>query len=366
MSALRNILRILLGMVFIFSGFVKGVDPMGTAYKMEDYMIVYGAQWAEPLALFLSVMLCALEFSLGVYMLLNIKPRTTSWMVLLLMVYFTVVTFFDALYNLVPDCGCFGDALKLTNWETFYKNIVLIVFAFIVFRARREFKTPFHKFTGWVMVAIIPLVFIGFEVYNLRHLPAVDFTAWKKGNRMIPKELQPVNYYLVYQNKKTGEIKEYLSKELPFSDSTFMADWAYKDTRIDDPNVYPAPNFSIVDTAGSNVTQSYLQNAVFLVCSDILKSDVEGLQKASELIGYLNQSGYQVIGLTASDFKVADSIKAKYKLDLDFFQTDDIELKTMVRSNPGMVMVKDAVVMGKWHFNDFPDAKTRAAKFPAQ
>lgn len=366
MSALRNILRILLGMVFIFSGFVKGVDPLGTAYKIEDYMIVYGAQWAEPLALVLSIVLCALEFSLGVYLLLNIKPKTTSWLVLLLMIYFTVVTFFDALYNLVPDCGCFGDALKLTNWQTFYKNIVLIVFAFIVFRARKAYNSPFRMVTGWVMIALIPLFFIGFEIYNIRHLPVVDFTAWKKGNRMIPQNLQPVNYYLVYQNKASGEIKEFLSKDLPYSDSIFMAEWAYKDTRIDDPNVYPAPNFNIIDTAGNDVTKTYLQQAVFLVCGDVLKSDPEGLKKASDLVKHLGSLGYTVIGLTASDFKVADSIKAVYQLDLDFYQTDDIELKTMVRSNPGLVRMNDATVMGKWHYNDFPDEKERLKLFPPQ
>lgn len=366
MSAFRNILRILLGMLFIFSGFVKGVDPMGTAYKIEDYMIAYGTQWAIPFALVLSVLLCALEFSTGVYLLFNIKSKIASWLAFFMMIYFTIVTFFDAIYNLVPDCGCFGDAIKLTNWQTFYKNIVLIVIAFLVFAKRKQYKSPFRNMTGWIMFAIVPLLFMWFENYNLRHLPVVDFTAWKVGNRMVPKELKPVNYYLVYQNKKTGETKEFISKDLPYTDSAFMNDYAYKDTRIDDPNVYPAPNFRIIDTMGNDVTRSYMQNTVFFVCQDIQKSNTDALKKAAGMINYLNESGYHVIGLSASEIPIVDSYKKKYSLDISFFQTDDIELKTMVRSNPGLVIIKDAVITGKWHYNDFPDETERLTIFPAQ
>jgi uncharacterized membrane protein YphA (DoxX/SURF4 family) len=177
MKFVRNFSRVFVGLVFIFSGFVKGVDPLGFAYKIDDYFIAYGMQWAEPLSTTLSVLLCAFEFSLGVLLVLNVKPKLIAWLTLLIMVYFTGLTFYDALYNPVPDCGCFGDAIKLTNWQTFYKNIVLILFALLVFLQRKKFKSPYSQGVGLFLLLLVPLTFIWFSAYNYRNLPMIDFTA---------------------------------------------------------------------------------------------------------------------------------------------------------------------------------------------
>ncbi len=367
MKALRNSIRILLGLVFIFSGFVKGVDPMGTAYKIEDYLIVYGAQWAEPLALTFSVILCAFEFALGIYLVLNLKPRLTSVLTLLLMVYFTLVTFFDALYNLVPDCGCFGDALKLTNWQTFYKNIVLIAFALFVFLCRKKFNTPYSKNVSLIMLALIPLFFVWFEIYNIRHLPAIDFTSWKAGNHMVPGKLKPVNYYLVYENKETKEVKEFVSSTLPFSDSVWMSKWQYKDTRIEDPNTYLAPNFRILDTASNDLTNSFMRNpeyVLFLVCVQAEATKTEPLKEFAAFFTKAKQLGYTVIGLTSTPPDKTAIWKKEQKLDVDFYETDDTELKAMVRANPGLVLIKNGVVIKKWHYNDFPSFDDFKIKYP--
>ena len=132
--------RLLVGCVFVFSGFVKGIDPLGTAYRIEDYFIAFGTQWAIPLALYLSVFLCTVEFSIGILLLLNVRIKEVAWLLLLMMLFFTCTTFYDALYNPVPDCGCFGDAIKLTNWQTFLKNIVLMVFVLTIFLNRKKIK----------------------------------------------------------------------------------------------------------------------------------------------------------------------------------------------------------------------------------
>jgi len=136
MKFIRNFSRLLVGAIFIFSGIVKGVDPLGTAYRIEDYFIAYGIEWAIPLSLFLSVFLCTLEFMLGISLLFNAWVRRTAWLLFPLMIFFTLLTMVDAIWEPVPNCGCFGDAIKLTNLETFYKNVVLIVFTAIIFYGR--------------------------------------------------------------------------------------------------------------------------------------------------------------------------------------------------------------------------------------
>ena len=145
MKILANTFRILTAIVFLFSGFVKGVDPLGFAYKIEDYFVAYHVDWAMPLALAISVIMCTLEFTVGAMLLLNFRMKFTSWVLLLMMIYFTGLTLIDAINNPVPDCGCFGDAIKLTNWQTFYKNVVLIIFAIVIFAYRKKFRNRKRK-----------------------------------------------------------------------------------------------------------------------------------------------------------------------------------------------------------------------------
>jgi uncharacterized membrane protein YphA (DoxX/SURF4 family)/peroxiredoxin len=367
MKIFFNFARLLTGLVFIFSGFVKGVDPMGTAYRVEDYFLAWGMSWAEPLSLTLSVLLCAFEFTLGVYLLLNLKTRLTAWATLLLMAYFTILTFFDALYNTVPDCGCFGDALKLGNWETFYKNIVLSVFVILIFFNRNNFISPFGKKLSTILAVLIPLGFLSFSAYSLLHLPPLEFTSWKKGNVMMPDSIQPTQTYLVYKEKSTGATKEFLSKDLPWQDSVWMANWEYDTTRIVDPNVYPAPNFNIMDTSGTNLTMTYMQArgyVVFLVAVDLAKAKTKNLEKLEVFYKNATAAGYTVIGLTASIAGDISRYSKENGLTIPFYNTDDKELKTMIRSNPGIVLLKDARVLKKWHFRDIPSGEAFVRDYP--
>ncbi|HRY33066.1 MAG TPA: DoxX family protein [Bacteroidales bacterium] len=367
MKWMVHVFRILLGLTFIFSGFVKGVDPLGTAYKIEDYFIAYGMPWAMPLALSLSILLCAFEFSLGVFLLLSVRIRPVSLLTLLLMAYFTVLTFFDAIYNPVPDCGCFGDAIKLTNWETFYKNVVLILLAVFVYVYRKRLGRVWPPAAANTILAAVPVLFILFSLYNYRNLPMVDFTAWKTGNKMIPDSLKPAQYYLVYQNKQTGEIKEYLSNELPWQDSVWLASWEFRNQRIDDPNHYPAPNFKILDTLGNDLTINYLREPGYLFClvsNDLNSLSPEAISKIEQLSEQLSADGYSVIGLSGSSGEDISRLFGHGDSHINWFQSDDTELKTMVRSNPGLVVMKDAVVMKKWHYRNIPDGEELKQLFP--
>lgn len=360
MKTLRIISRILVGLVFIFSGFVKGVDPLGTAYKITDYFEAYHMVWAIPLSLYLSIILCAFEFVLGVLLVLNVKMKQVAWLTLLIMSFFTLVTFYDALYSPVPDCGCFGDAVKLTNWETFYKNVVLMVFVFIILFGRNKMKAWFSNIKEWGIIAVVSVAFIWFSVYNYRNLPMINFRPWKEGNKMLADNPQPSKFYLTYKNKKSGEAKEYLSNELPWQDTLWTANWEYVSTREDNPNKSLLGAFAIIDSSGTDMTDHFVRNPefqFFIACYNISETNVEAFEnKINPFIEKANQKGVSIILLTGSSPDEIKAFRAKFpKMNYEFFSSDDIALKAMIRSNPGLVLLKKATVLGQWHWRNIPE-----------
>ncbi|MCD4682324.1 MAG: DoxX family protein, partial [Bacteroidales bacterium] len=231
-----TISRIVLALIFIYSGFVKGVDPVGTEYRIADYFIAFGSDWAIPLALPLSIVLNAAEFILGVLLLLNVSIRITSWLVFLMMAVFTIVTINDALYDPVPDCGCFGDAIILANWQTLYKNLVIDALLLIVFFSRNRTVRWFTVKIEWAVLVISVVGFVFFEIYNIRHLPIIDFRDWKVGNKMVNEDPLPLKYYLTYRNIETNEEQDYLSPDYPYNDSVWLSQWEFVKQRVIDPN----------------------------------------------------------------------------------------------------------------------------------
>ena len=359
MKNLRTFSRILVGLVLIFSGFVKGVDPLGTAYKITDYFEAYHMIWASPLSLYLSILLCAFEFVLGVLLVINVKMKQVAWLVLLLMSFFTAVTFYDALYSPVPDCGCFGDAIVLTNWETFYKNLVLMVFVLIVFLGRNKIKAYFTTIKEFSIIGIVSLLFIWFSVYNYRNLPLINFRPWKVGNKMMSDNPQPSKFYLVYKNKQSGETKEYLSNELPWQDTVWVANWEYVSTREDNPNKSLLGAFAISDSAGTDMTEHFVRNPefqFFIASYNIKEANKEAFEKLNPFIEKANSKGISIIILTGSSSEeIAEFKKLFPKMNYEIFTSDDIALKAMIRSNPGLVLLKNAVVLGQWHWRNIPD-----------
>jgi len=358
MKWIANISRILIGLVFVFSGFVKGDDPLGFAYKLEDYFIAFNWSFFIPLALFFSILLCTIEFTIGVMLLLNLKMKLTSWLVLIMMVFFTCLTFNDALYSPVPDCGCFGDAIKLTNWQTFYKNLVLLPLAILVFVYRKKFK-PFTSEPRQLLIAATFIVLFAMFSYRCySHLPFRDFTEWKTGNKLYPDNPKPVKYYLSYKNKKTGETKEYLSPNYPFNDSAWMSQWEFVSQRVEDPNEYFGKSLIISDTSGNNVTESIIRNPDYqlIVNSyDLSKADREAFVKLNGFCAKAYTDNIATAVLVSSRPSDIDKFVNENKLQLDFYTADDIILKTIVRSNPGLLLMKDGVILKKWHRNDIPD-----------
>lgn len=173
--------RFLVGALFIFSSFTKGVDPLGTKYKMLDYLAVYGMTWLNDAALVLAFLLILAEFIVGICLLTNILPRLATLGATLLMLFFTFTTLFDALYDLVPDCGCFGTAIKMSNWQTFYKNLVIDAVLIPLVLNNKQLKNSLKLPTQFIIAIAYAMAFLAFEVYNYRHLPVVDFMNWKVG-----------------------------------------------------------------------------------------------------------------------------------------------------------------------------------------
>ncbi len=366
MKILRTIFRILVGLVFVYSGFVKGIDPLGTVYRMEDYFNVFNLPAFIPFSLYLTVFLCVIEFSLGVSLLFNLWIRKTVWVLVPMMMFFTILTFFDAVYNLVPDCGCFGDALKITNLQTFLKNVVLMGLVLPIFAWRKKYRSLLSSRGDFSVLMVVAIAFVAMSVHCYRHLPLIDFMAWKVGNRVNKTETLPVTFYVTYKNKKTGEEKEYVSPNYPWNDSIWLADWIFTSQRVVDPNKNQGIALRVEDQHGADFTSSVLDNPDYqfiLVAYDLNKADREGFRQILPLFKKAMLDGYSFICLTNS---LPGEIK-KFRMDngtaFDYYNSDDVVLKTMVRSNPGLILMKDGIVLAKWGYRDFPFYEEVKEKF---
>ncbi len=366
MKMVRLISRILLGFIFVFSGFIKGQDPMGFMFKIQDYFIAYGWDWAMPFALSLVVILCTLEFTIGMALLLNFKPLLTAWGLLLTMSGFLILTFFSALYNPVPDCGCFGDAIPLTNWQTFINNVILMIPTLIIFFTTRSAAPSWTKRSQLTGLLAVVLIFAGFTVYSYNRLPFFDFMDWKTGTDVTPENAgQPITY-LIYRNVQTGETVELLSKDLPWQDSVWMSQWEFADMRIDDSMVRKAHQLLIYDSAGADVTGNFIdhsQHQFLLVSYDLSIANKHALRKMNDFYRKASDEGHSFIMITGSLITEAEPIIKKYELPYEVYNADDITLKTMVRSNPGLILLKDGLILQKWHFHCFPGYEEVAMEY---
>ena len=368
MKILRTIFRILVGLVFVFSGFVKAIDPLGTVYRMEDYLVAFNLQMLIPLCLYTTIFLCTLEFILGVSLLFNLYIRKTVWLLVPVMIFFTVLTFFDAVYNIVPDCGCFGDALKITNVQTFLKNVVLMAMIVMIFAWRKKYRSLLPSSLDLTLLLVIALSFAGMSTWCYRHLPLHDFMGWKVGNTVNKTEQRPVTFYVTYKNKKTGQEKEFVSPNYPWNDSTWLADWIFVSQRVVDPNKNQGLVLRVEDEHGSDYTSSVLNNPDYqfiLVAYDLTKTSREGFRRILPLYKKAMMDGYSFICLTNTLYPEIRRFSLENGTAFDYYNADDVVLKTMVRSSPGLILLKNGVVIDKWGFRDFPDygdLKTRYLK----
>ncbi|MBR1769582.1 MAG: DoxX family protein [Bacteroidales bacterium] len=368
-TAADYILRFVFGTVFMFSGFVKAVDPMGTAYKIEEYLNVFGLDFLLndklTLPLILSVSLCVLEFTLGVLIFLHLYKKPTKILAALFMIFFTVTTLIDALTDNVKDCGCFGDAIKLSNWETFWKNIVLDVVLIGIFIFDKKTKEDYRKKLPCIVTSIILLAGISFAVRNTVFEPIIDFRPWKVGNKMAPTidEQTPPLAFATYKNNSTGEEKEFsMSNDGENSlmkayenDPDFASNWSYVEgkERIINTNTVAADGFSLVEIDDTkDVSLDILgdtEKDLYIVAVWNLKTaNPKGMKRIKDYIDKLPSEKNNIIVMTASTPKDWYQFIEKYSMqDYNFYSCDDKAIKAMIRSNPGLLHLDKGVVKEK-------------------
>lgn len=353
--------RILIGCVFIFSGFVKAVDPLGSAYKFHDYFEAFGMPWMDIFTLPASFILSALEFALGVFILLGIYRKFTSIMILLFMLFMTPLTLYLAVANPVSDCGCFGDAFVITNWETFYKNIVLLTAAVLIFLWSKYITPVFSAKSQW-LVGLYTFVFIlGISVYCYKNLPILDFRPYKVGANIpelmvIPEGAPSDEYKTTFIYEKDGVKKEFDLDNYPADDST----WTFVDSKselIKEGYKAPVHDFTITTLDGDEITDLILADTSYtflLISYKLSLADDSDIDNINEINDFAERYGYPFYCLTSStqsDIVVwTEDMGAEYT----FCTTDEITLKTIIRSNPGLVLMKDGKIINKWHHHNLP------------
>lgn len=352
-----TVCRLLVGALFIFSSFTKGVDPLGTKYKILEYLAVYHMDWLNGMAMVLAIGLILAEFIVGICLFTKVLPRLAVLGASLLMVFFTFTTLFDALYDLVPDCGCFGSAIKMSNWQTFYKNLVIDAVLIPLILNNKQLKNSLEIPVQFIIAVAYALAFLCFEIYNYRHLPVIDFMGWKVGRQMNAGTPEESRIYLTYRNKATGETKEYLSPNYPWNDSVWMSQWEFVDQRMEGGDNYLG--FSAMDEDGNDVTEMLLntENLLMFTSHDLTKVTDKEWAKVKAITEAADQHGYYVVWTVANTPEYVQELREKYDFIYEAYYADELEIKTIVRFNPGLVLLDNGLVKAKWSAVDFPQGE---------
>lgn len=425
LKTVTDIARYAVGILFIFSGIVKANDPLGFSYKLEEYFEEFAKlgeyvgflepffhfchDYALPQAIFIVI----LEVVLGVAILVRYRVRTVSWLLLLLIVFFTMLTFASAYFGIVKTCGCFGDAIPLTAWESFYKDLVLLILILIIFMRQKAISLSETNINDFVLAAIglmvmlklshgldwyfpfnfllgvfvlffgirlvehikapmyvtaLSLLLMGFfTFYTYSYLPVKDFLAYAEG-KSIAEGMQGVpdklKYYYILKNKATGELEEF--EKFP---ENYQEKYEYVEARTEviEKGVEPAIlDFAIMTAEGEDLTDDFLtsDSYTFLWISyDLDQAHLQVQPRANELAKALKDEGHRFVGLTATvPDKALEFIQA-HNAPYNFLFCDQIVLKTIMRSNPGLMLIREGVVIGKWHANDLPTMEQLRADY---
>jgi uncharacterized membrane protein YphA (DoxX/SURF4 family) len=357
MKILRLISRIIIGLVFMFSGTVKAVDPLGSAYKFSDYFQAFHLEFLQPFSLFLAILLFTAEFISGFSVLSGYRQKTGIWGVMILMLIFTPLTLILAITNPVSDCGCFGDAIHLTNWQTFGKNIILMILTVILFTGRNQVRQIRAAKKEWFIILMIIVLFVIFSLLNLRYLQLFDFLPYKTGTN-IPESMKipegkPVDKYsTTFIYEKNGVKKEFTLENYPANDST----WKFVDQRsklVKKGYKPPIHDFSITSPEGTDLTNEILsfQGYSLIMISRRLKdADPEKLERGFQLGVHCMMAGIGFYIVTAS----SSAELMEYNNGFTFCSGDETMLKTMVRANPGYILLKSGNISGKWSSANLP------------
>lgn len=360
MRIILSLLRIIVGVLFIFSGLIKANDPLGLSYKMEEFFEVLHLTFLSPYSLAFSIGMNAFEIIAGVAVLIGYRMRIFSFLLLLLIIFFTFLTAFALFSGTIRECGCFGDCIKLTPVETFWKDVALLVMILVIFFYRKQIP-PLFKGTGVVMLVATIFSFVS-QWYVLRHLPFIDCLPYKVGNSIpekmkLPPGAKPDVYEMIFVYEKDGLKKEFTDKNYPWDDST----WKFVDRRdklVQKGNAEPAiKDFILTDADGVNQTETILSAEVptylFLV-QNVDKAGKGWDEKIKALQQQWKDQKILVYGVSASTKEEIAAFKQQHGLEFPFVQMDAVAIKTAGRSNPTLILLDHGVIKGKWSHNDIP------------
>ena len=413
MNVLTNISRLVVGSLFIVSGLIKANDPVGFSYKLKDYFApdVLDMEFLVPFVLPMAVLICAIEIVLGVAAIFGSRMKLVSWMLLLMIIFFTFLTFYSAYFEKVTDCGCFGDALKLTPWESFTKDLVLLVFVLIIFMRRSVIdvntgaedvklmsgslvlialfsigviswgfpiyfsialfavvwflknKESLRKKVTAITFGIPAVVSLLFSAYVLMHLPIRDFRPYAV-DKSIPEgmaipEGAPIDVYqnIWHYKDADGTVKQYTDEEKPWEDTTRV--FVERETMLISQGYEPPiHDFSISNADGEDYTEMFITDpgyVFFLIAYDITNENNKNVSaQVNALAEESMRNEMTFIGLTSSLYESVEDFRHEVQASYDYYTTDEKTLQTILRSNPGLMLIQNGIIIEKWHYNDIP------------
>jgi uncharacterized membrane protein YphA (DoxX/SURF4 family) len=358
MKFLYQIARIIVGVLFIFSGYVKLVDPLGFSYKLEEYFGpgVLEIEFLVPFALPIAVFVVIYELLLGVTLLIGYAPKFTRWSLLLMIIFFTFLTFYSAYFNKVTDCGCFGDAIPLDPWQSFYKDIILLVLILFIFFKHKYLKPLFSKPVGFAIFMLAFLVSGYLSYYGLNHLPIVDFRPYKIGadipaSMTIPEGAPKAVYNYHWKFNVNGEEKVITTQgSYPEVEGELIT---YETELVDEGYIPPIHDFSLMKNDENFIDFYMAEPKLLMIAAYNLKSTTEeAWQTIKPVFNKAKENDYSVIIVTSSGEKDQKIINEWMQTELDFYNADETAIKTIIRANPGLLILHEGVVKDKKHWHD--------------
>lgn len=362
-AIITGLSRLLVGGLFVFSGVVKANDPMGFTYKLEEYFTVFGMGWLDPAAPYLAILACVVEVFVGILLLLGLWRNLSLTLLMLMVVFFGFLTFYSAYFQVVQDCGCFGNLYKMTPWESFYKNVALFALSLILIRFRHLINPLFSKqLTKQIGITGLGLAIL-FPIYTYNFLPVWDFRPYEVGNNIaelmkVPKDASEAKYRIryVYKNTESGDQKVFKTENLPSGDK-----WKFvkrKQEQIQKGYQPPIHDFSLQSFDGYDYTKDFLSQKgyrIVVVHKNLKTANKQAQEDLNELAKKVKGNRHiNIWGLTASSLDVFKKFKEKTGVNYRYFLTDKTTLKTIIRSNPGVLLMKGNVVKAKWSALNIP------------
>ena len=374
MKQLVSISRILVGVLFIIYGLINANDALGFSYKFDEYFVVFHMEFLNGAGLAIAMLICIFEVALGVALLVGYRMVMVSWLMLLMILFFTFLTFYSAYFDVVKDCGCFGDALKLKPWESFYKDVILLVLILIIFVKRKSIKPLIgDKFAGFMSATGLILT-TWFTWHCYTHLPVKDFRPYAIGKNITEGMTLPpgaitdsVVMVFIYKDKKTGAQVEAGMDQV----STYSGNEQYEfvdrlDKVVREGDKAAIHDFAIKDAEDNDLTSDFLSRPDYvfmLIAYDLTKADVKAQDKVNALAAECQKNDFEFFGLTSTIPAETDKFRHDHQNMFPYYFCDGTALKTIIRSNPGLVLLKQGTVIDMWHHNDFPTYEELNAKY---